>query len=75
MYSIVKQLNGEFFANCTIQDGSETGIFKNKEDAVDYLIRSAKTLNGTKITRKNICFGLVRQVVVNETFASTYEQL
>lgn len=57
MYTIVKNLKGGFSVSCTIQDGVETYQCKTEDEAVKKLIRAAKVMNGTKITRKDIDFG------------------
>lgn len=66
MYSIMKGMSGKYFARCKVQDGTESASFDNKEDAIDWLIGSAKALNNSTITVDNIEFSELRNIITQQ---------
>ncbi len=56
MYSITKRIDGKYVAACRIQDGTERWVKDTIDEAIRFLKDSAKTLNHTKIKRRDIEF-------------------
>lgn len=57
MYDIWKLLNGKWYVECRIQDGTERWEEPTREKAVQSLIQAARTLNGSYIREDDISFG------------------
>ena len=62
MYAIYQHADGTFYCGGGLQDGTERWTRSTLEEAVKSLKDFAKSLNGTKIKRKDI--GFFRQVQV-----------
>jgi hypothetical protein len=56
MYNITKLLNGEWYVECRIQDGTERWHKASRQEAVHSLISAARTLNGSYIREDDISF-------------------
>lgn len=56
MYSIIELEGGKFQCICYIQDGVENWIETSRDEAIQSLVRAAKTLNGSSITEVDIHF-------------------
>ena len=54
MYKIIKKLDGKFYCECTIQDGTERWIEDTLGNAIASMKQSAECLNHDKIKRKDI---------------------
>lgn len=56
MYSITRMLDGSWYCECRIQDGTERWSHKSRQEAVHSLISGARTLNGSYIREDDIAF-------------------
>jgi hypothetical protein len=56
MYRITKLLNGKYWIECTIQDGTERWERDTRNEAISSLISAARSLNGNRITASDITF-------------------
>lgn len=56
MYRITKMIDGSWCVECGIQDGTERWSENNRKEAVQSLIRGARTLNHAYIREDDITF-------------------
>lgn len=56
MYTIIKGLDGKFHCQFRLQDGTEYYTEDSLEVAIEHAKNFAKTMNGTKIKKKDITF-------------------
>lgn len=54
MYQVENLGNATWRASCRIQDGIETVLRNNKEDAISWVVTAARTLNGAYIHRQEV---------------------
>lgn len=66
MYYITKKQD-HYLVECMIQDGWERWHKHNRQEAINSLIESAKILNHTTITEKDIFFGDYTKLTEQET--------
>lgn len=66
MYTIIETTDKDYLCICQIQDGNERWSERSLGEAVDSMIRSAKTLNHTTIEKKDIVFYRQERVVTTE---------
>jgi len=65
MYSITKTLNGKYYCECMIQDGTERWHKDSLEVAIKSMKDTAFVMNGAKIKKSQI--GFFEQKKVTET--------
>lgn len=63
MYTITKCLDGKFFCECIIQDGTERWLKQDIDEAVNSMKRAAEILNGAKIKKRDISFRQQREIL------------
>lgn len=69
MYRITQLTTGMFLCECQIQDGTESWQEAIRQEAVQSLIRAARTLNGVYIREDDIefCYEKKYKLVDNTT--------
>jgi len=62
MYTIIKRLDGAYLCVCQLQDGNERNTCSTLDEAIKHCKSFAKTMNGTKIKKKDITYMIEQSV-------------